>query len=81
MHHIAGIRIADSLRRKVQHQVQRHALANRIAVNAKLDTELGADLAGNIGQVQTKCQLDAVLTVPVGDSWPARLGALTDSAV
>ena len=78
MHRIAGIRIADSLRGKVEHHVQRHAVANRIAVNAKLDAELGADLTGDFGRFETKCQLDAVPTVPVGDNWPARLGALTD---
>src|SRR5262249_1994933 len=43
VHHIAGIRIADTLRREVQDQVRRHAVANRITVNAKLDAELGAD--------------------------------------
>jgi hypothetical protein len=43
MQRIAGIGIADSLRGKFEHHVQRHAVANRIAVNAKLDAELGAD--------------------------------------
>jgi hypothetical protein len=49
--HIDGmqrIRIADSLRGKFEHHVQRHAVANRIAVKAKLDAELGADLTGNV---------------------------------
>jgi hypothetical protein len=27
---------------------------------------------------ETKCQLDVVPIVPVGDNWPAPLGALTD---
>ena len=29
-------------------------------------------------EFETKCQLTALPIVPVGDNWPARLGALTD---
>jgi hypothetical protein len=47
MHRSAGIRIADSLPGKLEHHVQCHGVPNGIALKAKLDAELGADLAGN----------------------------------
>ena len=52
LHRTAGIRIAHSVRGKVDHHVQRHAIANRIAVDAKLNSELSADLAGDFGRLR-----------------------------
>ena len=72
IHRSAGILIADSLWGKLQHHVQCHAVPNRIALKAKLDAELGADLADNLGRFRDEMPIRSVPIVQVGDDRPAR---------
>ena len=54
MHRVAGIRIADALRRECEHEVERHVVAGWGAVDAELDAELRSDFSGDVRRIRHK---------------------------